>query len=129
MKVFVTILGLLGLCFSNGCSTAHSVTKMEGQGTRSIYNASYDRVWAAAVAAAQTGDLYILIADKEKGTISAKRGMTPTTFGENVSIWIRSVSPTQTQVEVVSRQGGPPVFTIKNWEKPLLDAIAANLTT
>lgn len=129
MKVFITVFGLLWMVFLNGCSTANSVTKMEGEGTRSLYNASYDRVWAAAVAAAQTGDLYILRADKERGTISAKRGMTPTTFGENVSIWVRSISPTQTQVEVVSRQGGPPVFTIKNWEKPLLDAIAANLTT
>ena len=33
------------------------------------YNASYDRVWSAAIAASQTGDLYILNADKSRGFI------------------------------------------------------------
>ena len=50
------------------------------------------------------------------------------TFGENVGLWITRVSPTETQVEVVSRQAGPPVFWLKNWENEILRAIEANLT-
>jgi hypothetical protein len=94
-----------------------------------VYNSSFDRVWSAAIAASQTGDLYILNADKSQGYISAKRGLRPETFGENVAIWVRVVSPTQTEVEVVSRQAGPPVLMSRNWEKRILSSIAANLTT
>jgi hypothetical protein len=129
MKTFPVILSLAVLLLFNGCSTPHSVSQLRGQGTKSLYNAPYDRVWSAAVAAAQTGDLTILIADKANGFISAKRNIRPTTFGENVAIWVRGISPTQTEVEVVSRQAGPPVLTIRNWEHRILDSIAANLTT
>src|SRR3954454_17280958 len=129
MKTLSLILSLALLALFTGCSTPQSVSRMEGQGTRDIFNASYDRVWSAAVAAAQTGDLTILNADKARGLIVAKRGLRPETFGENVAIWVKGVSPTQTTVEVVSRQAGPPVFMIRNWEGHILSSIAANLTT
>lgn len=96
---------------------------------REVYDANFNRVWSAAVAAAQTGDLEVLNADKAHGYISAKRGLQPETFGENVGIWIRQVSPSQTEVEVVSRQAGPPVVEFRNWEPRILNSIAANLTT
>ncbi len=137
MKTFLhfkmkTLFGLLGLALVilfSGCSSPQSVQQMEGKGTKAVYNAGYDRVWSAAVAAAQQGDLYILNADKSRGYISARRGLHPETFGENVAIWIRSVSPAQAEVEVVSRQAGPPVLMFRNWEHRILAAIEANLTT
>ena len=128
MKSIQWILGLSLIMLFNGCSSPESVSTLQGHGTKTVFNASYDRVWSAAIAASQTGDLYILNADKSRGFISTKRGWRPTTFGENVGIWIHSISPTQTEVEVVSRQAGPPVLVIRNWETRLLDSIAANLT-
>lgn len=112
-----------------GCSTPQSVGHMQGKGTKQVYDASFDRVWSAAVAAAQQGDLQILQADKAQGYISAKRGIQPETFGENVAVWVRMVSPTKTEVEVVSRQAGPPVVVVRNWEHRILNSISANLTT
>jgi hypothetical protein len=129
MKAFPFILGVALLVLFSGCSTPQSVSNMRGQGTKGVFNAGYDRVWSAAVAAAQTGDLTILDADKNRGLIVAKRGLQPTTFGENVAIWVRGVSPTQTEVETVSRQAGPPVLVVRNWENRILQSIAANLTT
>lgn len=129
MKTFPLLLSLAALLMFNGCSTPTSVSEMRGHGTKALYNATYDRTWSAAIAAAQTGDLTVLNADKANGFISARRGIRPTTFGENVGIWVRGVSPMQTEVEVVSRQAGPPVMTIRNWERRILDSIAANLTT
>jgi hypothetical protein len=101
---------------------------MQGQGPKQMYNAPFDAVWRAAVDAAQIGDLHILNADRQRGYIAAKRGMRVETFGENVGMWVTRVSPTQTQVEVVSRQAGPPKFVIKNWENQIFQTIAANLT-
>ena len=128
-----SLAGLFALAvataFFNGCSTPQSVGRMEGHGAKQVYDANYDRVWRAAVAAAQTGDLQVLTADKKEGFIAAKRGLRPETFGENVAIWVHSVAPGQTQVEVVSRQAGPPVLMFRSWEHRILDSISANLTT
>ena len=121
-------LAVATLCFT-GCSTPTSVGHLEGRGVKQVYDANYDQVWRAAVAAAQTGDLQVLKADKKDGFISAKRGLRPETFGENVAIWVHSVAPGQTQVEVVSRQAGPPVLMFRTWEHRILDAISADLTT
>ncbi len=114
---------------ATGCSTPHTVATMSGQGTREVYDADYDRVWKAAVESAQNGDLYILNADKRTGYISAKRGWRPETFGENVGIWVRPVAAERTEVEVVSRQAGPPILALRNWEHRILGSISANLTT
>lgn len=127
-----TTFGLIALAFallSSGCSSPQSVAQMQGQGSKEVFNAGYERVWNAAHAAAQQGDLYILNADKAHGFISAKRSLQPETFGENVAIWVHRISPTQTQVEVVSRQAGPPVLILRNWEKRILTFIEANLNT
>ncbi|MDB6125663.1 MAG: hypothetical protein JWQ71_4656 [Pedosphaera sp.] len=129
MRKLSLVFSLALLAFFTGCSSPHSVANLEGRGKRDVFNAGYDRVWSAAVAAAQTGDLTILNADKERGLIVAKRGLRPETFGENVAIFVKGVSPAQTEVEVVSRQAGPPVLVLRNWEGRILSSIAANLTT
>ena len=123
------LAGLLGLAFIvSGCSTTSSVAKKEGNGTKQVYRAPFDQVWRAAVDAAQLGDLQILNASREQGYIAARRGVRAETFGENVGLWVKRMSPTETQVEVVSRQAGPPVFWLKNWEHEILRTIEANLT-
>lgn len=112
----------------SGCATRKEVATMEGHGKRQTYAASYEQVWRAAVDATQIGDLRIDHADKTQGYIAAHRGVQPMTFGENVGVWVRPLSPAETQVEVVSRQAGPPELWIKNWEDDVLNSISANLT-
>ncbi len=111
-----------------GCSSPQSVATLQGQGHRKVYSAPFDAVWRAAVDAAQQGDLEILNADRPNGYIAARRGIRMETFGENVGVWIKRVAPDQTEVAVVSRQAGPPVLWLKNWENEILRAISANLT-
>ena len=125
MKTLVSSgLAVLLVC---GCSSTQ-VSHMEGRGTKAVYNAPFDATWRAAVDAAQQGDLTVLNADPSTGYISAKRGIHVESFGENVGIWVSRLAPTQTSVEVVSRQAGPPVLWVKNWEKRVQQSIAANLT-
>jgi hypothetical protein len=128
MKAIISLLGLALAVLISGCSTTQSVSRMEGRGTKQTFNAPFDAVWRAAIDAAQQDDLTVVQADRERGYISAKRGVRPHTFGENVAIWTRSLSPNSTEIEVVSRQAGPPVVWLKNWEHEILRAIAANLT-
>jgi hypothetical protein len=124
-----TIIGMLALAFvACGCSTTSSVAGKQGKGTKQVYRAGFDQVWRAAVDAAQIGDLEILNASRDQGYIAAKRNIQKETFGENVGLWVTRISPTETQVEVVSRQAGPPVLWLKNWEDEIHRAIEANLT-
>ena len=125
-SIMLAILALAVLL--TGCSTQKSVANAEGKGTKQAFDAPYDSVWRAAVDAAQQNDLQILNADRARGYISARRGIRVETFGENVGVWVTSLSPSRTQVEVVSRQAGPPVMWLKNWENEILRAVAANLT-
>ncbi len=129
MKSLFGLLALALALLSSGCSTPQSVAKLQGEGTTEVYNAGYERIWRAAMAAAQTGDMYILRADKVHGFISAKRSLRPETFGENVAIWVRAVGPGKSEVEVVSRQAGPPILFMRNWEKRILTFIEASLAT
>lgn len=111
-----------------GCATQKQVTNLQGQGTTMLYNAPFEQVWRASVDGAQLNDLEILTADRESGLITARRTMRPHTFGENVALWVRPRGPMQTELEVVSRQAGPPVAWLRNWENEIHRAVSANLT-
>ena len=126
MKTFFA--SLMAIALLTGCATQQQVANMEGRGKRAVFNAPYENVWRAAIDAAQSQDLEVRTADPRAGYISTGRGMRPETFGENVGIWVREIAPGQTQVEVVSRQAGPPALWIKSWETKILNAINANLT-
>src|SRR3954469_3768606 len=103
MKIMVSSWAAVALLAMCGCSSTQ-VSHMEGRGTKAVYNAPFDATWRAAVDAAQQGDLTVLNADPSTGYISAKRGIHVESFGENVGIWVSRLAPTQTSVEVVSRQ-------------------------
>ena len=125
---YLTLSALAVTLLVTGCSSPRTVANLEGRGTKQAFDYSYDTVWRAAVDAAQQGELAVLNADRERGFISARRGVQVETFGENVGIWVRSLGPSRTQVEVASRQSGPPVMWLKNWENEILRAVAANVT-
>ncbi len=111
-----------------GCATQKQVAQMEGHGKVQVFPAPFDQTWRAAIDASQAGGLQVISADRSAGYISAHRGMTFATHGENVGIWVKPVSPQETQVEVVSRQAMLPKFWMKNWEKDIMAALNANLT-
>ncbi len=127
MKIISILSVAITLAFLTGCATQEKVTGLAGRGTKQIYAANFDQVWRAAVDAAQR-DLDITSSDRSRGYIGARRTIRVHTFGENVGIWLREVAPSQTEVEVVSRQAGPPVASWRNWENEIQRAITANLT-
>lgn len=128
MKNHIYLFGILIVALITGCATSSQVANMQGHGKKTVFDAPYETVWVAAIDAAQAGDLEVHNTDKERGFIGASRGMRLETMGEKVGIWVTGVSPTQTQVEVVSKQAGLPMLWFKNWEKQILSGIAANLT-
>ncbi len=128
MKLIISICGLAVMLGLTGCSTPRTVSSMKGSGVKQVFSAPFDPVWRATIDAAQHDNLTVTRSDREHGYIAAQRGLRPETFGENVGIWVTSLSPTTTEVEVVSRQRGPPVLWMKNWEQNILGSVAVNLT-
>jgi hypothetical protein len=126
MKLLLTSLGIAGL-FLFGCSTPEKVATLEGKGQAKIYNTSYQETWKAAVDSAWGLGLTVLRVYPKEGLISTKRGMTSTTFGEDVAIWVKEAGPGKTQVEVVCRQKGVPVIKQKHWEADVFHAIEDRL--
>jgi len=124
----ISILSLTALLALVGCATQKRVATLQGHGTRQVYAATFDQTWRAAVDAAQQSGLDIVTADRDHGYLGARRTIQPATFGENVGVWVRQVAAASTEVEVVSRQAGPPVLWLKNWENEIQHSIAANLT-
>jgi hypothetical protein len=124
----IYLLSLALLFGATGCYTSRYAENGRSHGTKQTFASPFDPVWRAAVDAAQQGDLSVESADRARGYVHARRTMQPHTFGENVGVWVTSLSPNETTVEVASRQAGPPVFWMKNWEHEILNAVAANLT-
>jgi hypothetical protein len=127
MKI-LSVLSLIGVLIATGCATQKGVAESQGRGTTQAYGASFDRVWRASIDAVQQNGLEVITADKTSGYISARRTVRVHTFGENVGVWVRESAPANTLVEVVSRQAGPPVAWLKNWENEIHRSITANLT-
>lgn len=123
---------LTSFCFAivlfTGCATQRRVAESPGSGTKAVYTAPFDQVWNASLNAAAQDGLQVTSSDRNAGYIAARRSVRLHTLGENVGIWVRSAGNTaQTEVEVLSRQAGPPVAWVKNWENEIHRIIAANL--
>jgi hypothetical protein len=127
MKTPFIIFTLACALMITGCSTPESVATMQGQGTHRDFAQEYTPVWNATVAAAQMNDFYILDSDEATGFISARRYMSPTSFGQNVAIWVRPVTRVQTRVEVVIRRSGPPFADPQIWDQRIFRSISTLL--
>lgn len=97
------LLALALLLATTGCYTNRYAQSGRNHATQQTFVAPFDSTWRAAVDAAQMGDLAVVSADRSTGYIHARRTIQPHTFGENVGIWVTSVSPTQTKIEVANR--------------------------
>ena len=104
------------------------MTNMMPVGTKRVFEFPYNRVWRAALDAAQQGDLEVLSADRARGYISVRNGARLDTTGENFGVSIRTLGPAGTEVEVVSRQAAVVGATFKDWENEIIRTIASNLT-
>jgi hypothetical protein len=138
MKILFSLLVSSGLLLTGGCCTSQwtppwnntpeSVAKLKGQGTMRSFDVGFNCAWTTVRSVAVMDDLNILKIDRSTGFISARRPMGETTFGDVFAIWIRPISPTETEVEVVSRRVGPPVPFAPDEEESILKSLEDVLT-
>jgi hypothetical protein len=100
---------------------------LSGPGTKRVYLATFDQTWRATANSMRRSDFTVVRSDRTAGYMEARRMAYSRPLDENIGIWVRTVTPTQTEVEVVDRQAGPPVLALVNREIELQSDIAANL--
>jgi hypothetical protein len=116
-------VGLVAIFILTGCANPNrrSIAKSEASATKRVFNAPYNTVWRAAVDAAQQGDLDVVTADRPRGYIGVRSGAASK---ENVGVWVRSLGPSGTEVEV---SGRPGMKSSRAWAGEMMDAIAFNV--
>lgn len=110
---------LLVLLAVAGCTTMDRATKARGTGDKITYQASFDQVWSAMPDVIKAVGLQYLSADRDEHMFLAKRGITFSSWGENVAIFVEKVSDSETCVEVISKKVVVTNIAARNWEWPI----------
>ncbi len=112
-----------------GCASTQTVGESKGEGAKNLYSAAFENVYAATLRAAQSEELKIVAMDKEAGRIDLSHGVTLWSWGERVSVFLTSVSASETEVEIVSKPVLAPLNFPPDWESRLFRAIGRELRT
>lgn len=90
----------------NGCTTLADARKAEGEGVRKVYRADIDTTWKKTIQVLSKLKLEVATENKQEGYILAQRGMGvfQMSYGENVAIFLKTKTTTETEVEVVSKK-------------------------
>jgi hypothetical protein len=126
MRVLSFAICLLAM-LAGGCASTDTVKEARGQGVTRVYKYPYEPVFDATVAAAKSKELEIVESNKITGQVVLSHGVTLLSWGERIAVFIRIVSPTATEVEIVSK---PVVSTLNfppNWQQILFDQIDVEL--
>ena len=110
--------------FLSGCSTLADAKAGKGTGISQSYPVAVDRVWQVLPAAVKLAGIDYVTDNKAEGFALAQRGLTAFSYGENVAIFVDSVQPQVTKVEVVSKKALATTIFATDWAKPILDKIA-----
>lgn len=112
-----------------GCASTETVKQARGQGVSRTYRSGYDAVYQAALAAAKAKELEVIESDRASGRLLLSHGVTWLSWGERIAVFVKSVSPGATEVEIVSKPVMSPLNFPPDWDKILLDQIAVELGT
>ncbi len=127
MKKIILTLIALSLSTLQGCSTLADARKAEGEGIKRVFPASYEKTWNASNTALVKLKLEIASENRDKGYILAQRGMTFFSYGENIAIFIKKQSDTQTSVEVVSKKSMATNIFAPDWTEDIFREIGVAL--
>jgi hypothetical protein len=123
MKRIITLFLLTCIVFIQGCSTLADARKAEGEGTKKTFPASFEKTWNASNTALVKLKLEIASENRDKGYILAQRGMTFLSYGENIAIFLKKQSETQTSVEIVSKKSMATNIFAPDWTEDIFREI------
>lgn len=111
--------------FLAGCASTDTVKKARGEGSKRLYREDQKVVHAAVLAVAR--ERQFTVVENTPASLAFSTGLSWRSFGENIAVFLRTISPRLTEVEVISK----PVVSAWNfprdWEIALLEEIGRSL--
>jgi hypothetical protein len=126
MRIRLLLTAMLGL-FLLACTTVDTVKEAKGQGAKRTYDAPYEQVFDAVLAAAAARKLQVVEADRAAKRVVLSHGVTWLSWGENVAVFVTPLAARATEVEIVSKAVMTPLNFPPEWDKILLEQIAVEL--
>lgn len=126
-QVGTALAVLLVAALAGGCATVESVKDAKGQGVKRSYRQPYDLVYQAAVNAAHRRKLEFVEQDRAAGLLVLSSGVSWTSLGERIAVFVTRVGDRATNVEVVSKPVGGVITFPPDWPGLLLGDIEAEL--
>lgn len=128
MKNFIKYALTIGLMLSlQACSTLGDAKRAQGEGVKRTYSIGFDKTWEASVKALNKLNLDIASQNKSDGYMLAQRGMTAFSYGENIALFIKPKSSSDTEVEIVSKRAMSTNIFAPDWSEDIHREIAFSL--
>ncbi len=112
---------------AGGCASVDTVREAQGEGVSRVYQAAYEPVFKATLAAAQTRELEVVESDKAAGRVILSHGVTWWSWGERIAVFLKPRTETTTAVEIVSKPVLAPLNFPPDWPQILLEQIEVEL--
>jgi hypothetical protein len=110
-----------------GCATTDTVRQEKGEGDKQLFEHPYDVVFEATLVVAGNEGLEMVEQDRDNGTIILSHGVTLWSWGERVAVFIRKMSATQTEVEIISKPVMAPLNFPPDWVSRIFEGIDREL--
>ncbi len=108
-----------------GCASTDTVKKARGEGAKRLYRDDQKVVHAAILAVAKNRNFDVV--ENSPNAVLLSTGLSWRSFGEHIAVFLRTVSPRLTEVEVVSKPVMGAWNFPRDWEIALLEEIGRSL--
>lgn len=128
MKTSILMVAVVGL-LASGCASTQTVKEAKGQGVTYTYPFDYEAVYNATLAAAKFKNLEVVEQDKTRGQLILSHGVTPLSWGERIAVFVKPLSASRTEEEIISKPVLAPLNFPPDWQQILFNEIEVELQT
>ncbi len=118
---------VLSAAVAPGCASVQEAKDARGTGVKRIYDKPVSDVWNAMHTAVQDSGGEIKEEDEGACSILVEYGPSAFSWGERVGLFCSSITPAQTETEIVSRRAIKMNAFAKNWTSDLYKRMDASL--
>lgn len=131
MRVLVSVLiwaSLSSLLLNvSGCASVGVAQDAKGTGVKRIYQKPVSEAWRAMRNAVVSTGGVIKEEDKEDCSVLSEYGVSWFSWGERVGVFCRAVTPTQTEIEIVSKPAVSTNVTATDWTSAIFRQLDSHL--
>jgi hypothetical protein len=117
------VAAVAGAGWLAGCTTIDNLKDTRGKGLKRTFKHPYDEVFGAVMTAADRKNLEIVSSSRDSGTVLLSHGVSLSSLGERIAVFVARVGERTTSVEVVARPVLATVTFPPDWPSLLFGEI------